>query len=113
MSRPAQPIPVHEGRAIGEKYAYDQVVIVARKVGEDGVEHCTTWGRGPEHCEVAARIGDFLKHKVMGWARENTTSHEDETRIGRIKKEAAAIADALGERGLLDFADDVRMLTKM
>jgi hypothetical protein len=104
---------VHAARSIGEGYAYDQVVIVARKVGEDGIEHCTTWGRDTENCEVAARIGDFLKHTIMGWARGNTTVHEDETRIGRIKKEVAAIADALGERGLLDFADDVRMLTKL
>lgn len=34
-------------------------------------------------------------------------------RIEQIRREAAAIADALGERGLVDFADDVRMLTKL
>lgn len=75
--RPAKPIPVHAARAIGEEYAYDQVVIIARRTGENGVEHCITWGREKAHCDVAARIGDFLKHKVMGWARENTTMHED------------------------------------
>lgn len=34
-------------------------------------------------------------------------------RLARIEIEANAIADALGARGLLDFADDVRMLAKM
>lgn len=33
--------------------------------------------------------------------------------VARVKVEAAAIADALGERGLVDFADDVRMLAKL
>jgi len=70
-----QPIPVHAARSIAEQYGWDQVVIVARKTGEEGGEHCTTYGRDKDHCAVAARIGDFLKHKVMGWARENTTDH--------------------------------------
>jgi hypothetical protein len=34
-------------------------------------------------------------------------------KLARIQHEAAAIADALGARGLIDFADDVRMLTKL
>jgi hypothetical protein len=75
--RPAKPIPVHEARAIAEKYAYDQVIIFARKVGDDGMEHLTTYGRDEVHCGIAARVGDFLKHKVMGWVREDTTVHED------------------------------------
>lgn len=33
--------------------------------------------------------------------------------LDRIRREAIAIADALGARGLVDFADDVRMLTKL
>jgi hypothetical protein len=37
----------------------------------------------------------------------------DTARLARIKVEAIAIAEALGERGLVDFADDVRMLTKL
>jgi hypothetical protein len=37
----------------------------------------------------------------------------DAARLARIKIEAAAIADALGDRGLIDFADDVRMLSKL
>ncbi len=33
-------------------------------------EHCTTYGVNDAHCSVAARIGDFLKYKVMGWKEE-------------------------------------------
>ena len=73
--RPAKPIPVHVARSIAEEYAYDQVIIFARKVGEDGMEHLTTYGRDEVHRGVAARVGDFLKQKIMGWAEEVT--HED------------------------------------
>lgn len=73
--RPAKPIPMHEARAIAEKYAYDQIIIFARKVGDDGMEHLTTYGRDEAHRDVAARVGDFLKKKIMGWTEEVT--HED------------------------------------
>ena len=43
-------------------------------------------------------------HEIVG---------SDAARLARIKLEASAIADALGERGLVDFADDVRMLSKL
>jgi len=64
-----RPIPVMAARMIGQEFDYDQVVIIARKIGEG--EHVTTYGRDKENCEVAARIGDFLKFKVMGWLSEN------------------------------------------
>ena len=60
--------PVSAAKHIAEKYGYDQVVVIARKVGDGGGEHCTTYGRDKANCAVAARIGDFLKYKVMGWA---------------------------------------------
>lgn len=68
------PIPVKEAKKIADKYGYDQVVIIARYTGDDGVEHVTTYGRNKAHCEVAAKIGDFLKHKIMKWVSE--TKHE-------------------------------------
>ena len=74
-----QPIPVHAARAIAEEYGWDQVVIIARKVDDHhgaGGEHCTTYGRSPDHCSVAARIGNFLKFKVMGWVAEQVVEHE-------------------------------------
>jgi len=33
--------------------------------------------------------------------------------LARVQLEARAIADALGERGLVDFADDVRLLARL
>ena len=63
-------IPIHAARSIAEYYGYDQVIIIARKVGSDPDphgEHVTTYGRNMDHCNAAARIGDFLKHKIMGW----------------------------------------------
>jgi hypothetical protein len=60
-------IPIAAGQRIAEQYGYDQVVIIARKVGDDGGEHVTTYGVTKAHCAVAAKIGDFIKHKIMGW----------------------------------------------
>jgi hypothetical protein len=60
-------IPIKAAKEIADKYGYHQVIIIARAVGEGGGEHCTTYGANNEHCSIAARCGDFLKHKVMGW----------------------------------------------
>ena len=65
-----KPIPIRAARLIAEKYGYSQVVIIARAVGAG--EHCTTYGVDKANCDVAARIGDFLKYKVMGWAASQT-----------------------------------------
>jgi hypothetical protein len=65
-----KPIPISAAERIAKDYGYDQVIIVARKVGNDPQphgEHCTTYGVNETHCAVAARIGDFLKHKAMNW----------------------------------------------
>ena len=63
----AKPIPISAARKIAEQYGYDQVVVMARKVGPDGTEHVTTYGVSKAHCEIAAKMGHFLKHKIMGW----------------------------------------------
>lgn len=62
-----KPIPISAAKRIAKEYGYDQIVIVARKVGDDGGEHVTTYGIDAAHCEVAARIGTTLKHHLMGW----------------------------------------------
>ncbi len=64
-------IPIREAEGIAHKYGYDQVVIIARAVGEVGGEHVTTYGRDKSNCDVAARIGNFLKFKVMQWGDGN------------------------------------------
>lgn len=68
------PIPISAARHIAMTYAYDQVVIVARKVGDNGGEHVTTYGRDAENCDVAAKIGDYFKYKLMGWLPPPPTS---------------------------------------
>lgn len=68
-------IPIKAAQRIAEEYGYDQVVVIARKVGdapEPFGEHCTTYGVNKAHCDAAAKIGDFLKFKVMGWVKEQT-----------------------------------------
>lgn len=65
-----KPIPISAGKRIADEYGYDQVIIIARKVGPDGGEHCTTYGVTKEHCSVAASIGDFFKHRLMGWEKK-------------------------------------------
>lgn len=61
-------IPISAAKKIAEQFDYDQVVVIARKVGQG--EHVTTYGVDKTNCDVAARIGDFLKYKVMGWVKE-------------------------------------------
>lgn len=63
-------IPIKAAKEIADKYDYDQVIIIGRKVGENGHEACATYGKNKAHCEVAAKAGDFLKYKVMGWIKE-------------------------------------------
>lgn len=70
MDKPMEPIPVSAAKAISLEYGYDQVIVIARRVGEAPAphgEHVTTYGRNPDHCRTAAWVGNFLKHKVMGW----------------------------------------------
>lgn len=65
-----KPIPISAAESIAKRYGYDQVIIVARKVGDDGGEHCTTYGKDQVHCDIASRAGEFLKFKVMGWVKD-------------------------------------------
>ena len=65
--RGVKAIPIRSARLIAEEFDYDQVIIIARKTGDQGGEHVTTYGVNKEHCGIAARCGNFLKYKVMGW----------------------------------------------
>jgi hypothetical protein len=67
-------IPISAAERIAKDYGYDQVIIYARKVGDAPDpygEHLTTYGVSKVHCATAARIGDFLKYKIIGWVKEN------------------------------------------
>ena len=68
-----KPIPILIAAHIAKEYGYDQVVILARKVGEDPHphgEHVTTYGVDKTHCTVAARMGTKLK-EICGWPKNN------------------------------------------
>lgn len=72
MSAPQLPIPIGAAKSIAETFNYDQVVILARRVGEEpdpNGEHVTTYGVSTEHCRVAALMGDKLK-EICGWPAE-------------------------------------------
>ena len=63
-------IPIKAAQQIAKTYGYDQVMIYARKVGEDPQphgEHMTTYGVNKAHCNAVAKFGNFLKTKVMCW----------------------------------------------
>ncbi len=65
-----EAIPIRAAKQIARKYDYDQVIIIARKVRTEndlGGESVTTYGKGTIHCDIAARIGDFFKYKIMKW----------------------------------------------
>lgn len=67
------PITVNAARQVAERFDYDQVIIIGRKVdqaGKPGGESVATYGVDKANCDVAARIGNFLKFKVMGWKDE-------------------------------------------
>lgn len=72
-------IPISAAKRIAQDYGYDQVIIYARKVGDDPEphgEHMTTYGVTKKHCSAAARIGDYLKHKIMGWVKDGSSGRE-------------------------------------
>ena len=83
-----EDIPISAAKYIAEKYDYDQVVIIARKIGDDGGEHVTTYGKDKENCSVATRIGKFLKREVMFWIECNKKppGEQEYKRIEKARK---------------------------
>lgn len=60
-------LPIKDARDIAEARGWDQVIIVARRVGDNGYEHVVTYGRGTAQCRAAARAGNAIKHHLMKW----------------------------------------------
>lgn len=75
----------------------------AYRRGEAAAIRVHTEAAGKQEIKMCA--GRVAKHVEAAFAAQ--------AKLDKIKIEARAIADALGERGLLDIADDVRMLTKL
>lgn len=67
-------IPIAAAKRIAEEYGWDQVMIYARKVGDDPQphgEHMTTYGVDKKHCDAMAKTASFLQTKIMGWTGES------------------------------------------
>jgi hypothetical protein len=62
-------IHIKEAQDLARIYGYDQVIIYARDC-ESGIEWMTTYGKTKDHCDAAAKIGNFLQTKIMGWTKE-------------------------------------------
>jgi hypothetical protein len=69
IERPMQPIPISSAQEVADRYGYDQVVIIGRRVGSEPDpcgEHVTTFGAEPTHSHVAAAAGRSLQ-RFMRW----------------------------------------------
>jgi hypothetical protein len=58
------PIPISAAKAIAIKYGYDQIVIIARAVGEG--EHVTTYGQETHKWEPDFSDGERIDCKTCG-----------------------------------------------
>lgn len=69
QTRQMIPIPISAAARIAKMYGYDQVIIIARRVGESPHphgEHVTTYGINHLHCSIAEACGNAIK-RFMGW----------------------------------------------
>jgi len=66
MAERPKRIPITAAKRVAEEYGYDQVLVYARKTGEPGGEHMTTYGVNKTHCSIAAAMADRLQ-RFMGW----------------------------------------------
>lgn len=61
------PHPMKDLESLAKKYKMNQVIVLCRRVGEDGYEHLSTYGTDKENCTVAYLAGEYLKKEVMKW----------------------------------------------
>ena len=52
-------IPITKAKEIAKQYSYDQIIIIARKVGEGG--WVTSYGINKEHCKAAEETANTIK----------------------------------------------------
>ncbi len=76
-------LTLEEGKRLLEEYGLHQVVIIGRRVGEDGYVNVLTHGTDMAHSAVAARIGECLKTEVMGWPEAHEAEVGERVRLAR------------------------------
>lgn len=100
-------LPIKEAKGIADRHNWDQVIIVARKVGDDGYEHVVTYGKDKAHCEAAARAGQALKHHLMRWPTSLFDSALRVIGVGRDAENPKALSVSLSEE---PSDSDIRMI---
>ncbi|MCY1704512.1 hypothetical protein [Pannonibacter sp. SL95] len=103
-------LPIKTARNIALKYGWDQVIIVARKVGEPGREHVITYGFGQANSEAAARAGNAIKHHLMRWPHALFSSALRVVGVGRDNDHPRFLSVALNT---VPDDDDIRMVHDM
>lgn len=74
----AKRIPIEAAKRIAKEYGYDQVIIVARKVGDDGKQWHTTYGRNKAHCDAASKIMRWLERQMKAYENPETRALVDQ-----------------------------------
>lgn len=100
-------LPIKAARDIASAHGWDQVIVVARKVGDDGYEHVVTYGKDAAHCEAAARAGNAIKHHLMKWPCSLFDSALRILGVGRDGENPKALSLALSAEA---SDDDIRMV---
>lgn len=71
MKQPDDAAMIEEAQRLCDKYGFDQIVWMARRVGrseeDPGWENVTTNGSDPLNKSIAASTGDYLKRKIALW----------------------------------------------
>ena len=103
-------LPIKAARDIADTYGWDQVIIVARKTGDDGYEHVVTYGKDRAHCEAAARAGNAIKHHLMQWPCSLFDSDLRVLGIGRDVENPRSLSVALN---MVPSDHDIQMVHDM
>ncbi|MGH1447397.1 MAG: hypothetical protein ACRBBO_15290 [Cognatishimia sp.] len=103
-------LPIKAAREIAKTHGWDQVIVVARKVGDDGYEHVVTYGKDAAHCEAAARAGNAIKHHLMKWPCSLFDSALRVLGVGRDHANPKALALYLNAE---PSGGDIRMVQDM
>lgn len=100
-------IPIKRAEEIAKTYGYDQVIVIARKVGDGDVggQWITTYGINKEHCAAAGKQGEALGKLYTGEATLVAVAQAAEDNAER--EEPAAFEGTVDEfEALLEKQED-------